>query len=124
VNASFKRELAAKGIRNPHNRADCTPNPSRGERKVSTHRLLERLGLAEYDRHAPFRDVKSEPCSVTIPLCQHLGAPALPVIADGARVRAGDLIGEIPEGKLGARVHGSIDGFATVRGQSVTITRG
>jgi len=47
---------------------------------------------------------------VNILLQQHLGKPSLPVVAEGDRVKKGDLIGEIPEGALGARVHASIDG--------------
>ena len=48
--------------------------------------------------------------AVRLLLSQHTGAPARPTVAVGDRVRAGDLVGEIPEGKLGAQVHASIDG--------------
>jgi Na+-translocating ferredoxin:NAD+ oxidoreductase RnfC subunit len=43
-------------------------------------------------------------------LRQHLGAPARAVVAAGERVRLGQLVAEIAEGALGARVHASIDG--------------
>jgi Na+-translocating ferredoxin:NAD+ oxidoreductase RnfC subunit len=43
-------------------------------------------------------------------LSQHIGQAAVPVVKEGNRVKKGDLIGEIPEGALGARVHASIDG--------------
>ncbi len=52
---------------------------------------------------------------------QHLGKPALPVVKAGDRVRKGDLIGEIPEGALGARVHASIDGVVEAIGNHVVI---
>ena len=48
-----------------------------------------------------------------IPLRQHIGAPALAVVHTGDHVKTGDLIGEIPEGAMGARVHASIDGVVT-----------
>ena len=58
---------------------------------------------------------------VTIPLKQHLGAPAVSVVKAGDRVKKGDLIGEIPENVLGARVHASIDGVVASVGESVVI---
>ena len=50
------------------------------------------------------------PQLVRIPLRQHIGAPAQCVVSAGSRVRVGDLLGEIPEKAMGARVHASIDG--------------
>ena len=44
------------------------------------------------------------------PLSQHIGAPAVCVVSAGSRVKCGDLLGEIPEKAMGARVHASIDG--------------
>lgn len=121
--SAFKKEMAEKGVRNPHHRAELSPHDARAERKVPTHRLIERLGLADYDRHAPFRDVQYAPQSVRIPLCQHIGAPAAPVVRNGDTVKAGTLIGEIPEGKLGARVHASIDGTVSLEGRDAVIGR-
>jgi Na+-translocating ferredoxin:NAD+ oxidoreductase RnfC subunit len=43
-------------------------------------------------------------------LKQHLGAPARPVVKVDDHVGQGSLIGEIPDGALGARVHASIEG--------------
>ncbi|MFO7627521.1 MAG: hypothetical protein R6V62_09705 [Candidatus Fermentibacteraceae bacterium] len=37
----------------------------------------------------------------------------MPVVRAGQRVIEGELIGEIPEGQLGARVHASISGTVT-----------
>ena len=50
------------------------------------------------------------PRKVRIPLRQHIGAPATAVVKAGDNVRTGDVIGEIAENALGARVHASIDG--------------
>ena len=41
---------------------------------------------------------------------QHTGDPAKPVIRVSDKVKSGQMIGKIPEGKLGAAVHSSIDG--------------
>ncbi len=41
---------------------------------------------------------------------QHAGEPAVPVVAEGAKVKKGQMVGRVEEGKLGAHVHASIDG--------------
>ena len=50
------------------------------------------------------------PAQVVVPLSQHIGAPAQAVVKAGDRVKCGDVIGEIPEQGLGARIHASMDG--------------
>lgn len=52
------------------------------------------------------------PAEVTIPLLQHIGAPALPVVAKGDRVRTGQLIGEA-DGFISCNVHSSVTGVVT-----------
>ena len=51
---------------------------------------------------------------MNIPLKQHAGAPSVPVVKSGDRVRQGDLLAAPEPGKLGARIHASIDGVVTV----------
>lgn len=108
----IKRQLAAQGWRNDvHKRADLTPHPFREFRRVPTERLIGRLGLTAYAGLAcPLDPGDYRPERVTIPLRQHIGTAARPVVRAGDVVATGDLIGEIPEGKLGARVHASING--------------
>lgn len=45
-----------------------------------------------------------------IKLPQHIGASAVPIVNVGDSVMKGQLIGQIPEGALGACVHASISG--------------
>ncbi len=78
-------------------------------RRVSLDRLRSRLGLNKYDVPAPIEG-KIESSSVKIPLLQHIGAPASPVVKEGDKVKKGDIIASAPEGALGADVHASIDG--------------
>ncbi|MFR1533198.1 MAG: hypothetical protein ACLSTO_05865 [Bilophila wadsworthia] len=59
------------------------------------------------------------PAEVRIPLRQHIGAPAQAVVKAGDRVKCGDVIGEIPEQGLGARIHASMDGGQNVDGAVV-----
>ena len=53
-----------------------------------------------------------EPASVSIPLSQHIGAPATPVVKVGDSVKIGQKLGEVAGG-LGCPVHASVSG--TVR---------
>ena len=82
---------------------------------------MERLQVARYDVHPPQAEFGREVKLVRIPLKQHLGAPAAPVVAPGDKVNAGQVIGEIPEGAQGARVHASIAGTVKSVGQAVEI---
>lgn len=72
--------------------------------------MTYRLGLSVYDPHPPFNgDFVAQ--KVRIPLKQHAGAPSNPVVSTGDQVREGDLIANVPEGALGARIHASVSGF-------------
>ena len=78
--------------------------------KVPTGRLMARMGIAKYDADTPFFDRGLPIGRVRIPLKMHIGAPSVPVVKEGDGVQRGQLIAEIPEGALGARIHASIDG--------------
>ncbi len=52
------------------------------------------------------------PASVTIPLSQHIGAPAEPVVTKGDRVLTGQLIGR-GNGFVSSNVHSSVTGIVT-----------
>lgn len=81
----------------------------RKSRAVPTSRLLQRLNLGKYEAHASYGG-ELFTGKVVLPLGQHIGAPAICIVSVGDKVRVGDLVGEIPEGAMGARVHASIDG--------------
>jgi Na+-translocating ferredoxin:NAD+ oxidoreductase RnfC subunit len=79
-------------------------------RHLSALTYARKLGLERYIVPTEFEQAQYTPQMVTIPLRQHIGAPSKPVVKQGGTVRTGDLIADIPEGALGARVHASIDG--------------
>ncbi len=110
LNAAVKKELFKQGIKRETPKETYQVSPFRSTRKIPSKRLLERLEVTKYDTHPPFYQDAVNIQRVSIPLQQHLGKPALPVVQTGDKVKRGDLIGEIPEGALGARVHASIDG--------------
>lgn len=87
------------------------PHPARKGREIPIATLYTRLGLKPYDRKAKFvRFDDWKPKSVTIPLNAHIGQPATATVQVGDYVKRGDIIGIVPEEKLGCPVHASIDG--------------
>ena len=82
---------------------------------------MERLQISNYDVHPDFLPGDISIKQATIPLQQHLGVPAIPVVKAGDHVKKGAVIGEIPENALGARVHASIDGTVDSVGENVII---
>ena len=81
-------------------------------KKVSVERLSARLGLTKYDIPAPICEDFSTK-SVKIPLCEHIGAPAVLSVAEGDTVKKGDVIAVAKEGALSVNMHASIDGKIT-----------
>lgn len=80
-------------------------------------RLMHKLALTRFQNEGPLQEAPLRPRKVGILLKQHVGAPCVPVVQPGDRVRKGQLVGQVPQlnGKptLGAPVHASIDGRVT-----------
>lgn len=85
-------------------------HPIKDGRRVPLSQLIMRLKLQDYDVETPFNPENISVKKVRIPLQQHIGKPAQPVVKKGDKVDAGQLIGKVPEGELGANVHSSING--------------
>lgn len=85
-------------------------HPIKDGRRVPLSQLIMKLKLQEYDVETPFNPKNISVEKVRVPLQQHIGKPAQPVVKKGDKVDAGQLIGKVPEGELGANVHSSING--------------
>lgn len=109
---AVKSQLRAAGWKNvTHRRKDYQPHQFFDFRRVPVSRLIDRLGLTKYKNYAvPLDERALVPPSVRIPLRQHTGVPAKPIVRVGDKVKVGDLVAEIPQGALGANVHASIEG--------------
>ncbi len=123
VMTMLKEQMGKAGIR-PVPEKEIVPDPFAALKRIPVKRLIARMGLSEYDTPAPFMDARYRPARVRLPLRQHVGAPGVPVVKPGDRVRRGDVIAEIPEKSLGARLHASIDGTVTAVGAEIEITGG
>ena len=111
-----ERDLTFKG--SPES---ITPHPLAEFRRVPMRRLIARLGLGEFNNVGPLHEHSFSPRKVNLHLKQHAGLPAVPVVKCGDRIRVGDLLAVPQQGKLGARVHASIDGVVTVTSDAVVI---
>ena len=123
INAAVKQKLLKDGIKREAKRETYQVSIFNDTRKIPLTRLMQRLEVANYDTHPHFFEDDIQVRQVTIPLQQHLGKPAVPAVKTGDKLKKGDLVGEIPEGALGARVHASIDGIVESVGEHIVITQ-
>lgn len=110
INQAVKQELRKAGVKNNPDRSKVQPDEMREYRQIPVQRLKGRMGLTTFPAKAPLAEVAVTPAKVRIPLRQHVGVPAVAVVQVGDLVKAGQLIGQIPQGQLSAAVHASIDG--------------
>lgn len=120
VQAALKPTLRQEGAQ-PDTRLYPTQQAMRFGRQVPSHRLATRLSIDRYNMPVPSAAFHLAPRTVSIPLRQHIGEPAKAIVAVGTHVRAGQVIGRMEEGALGADVHASIDGVVTKVGDAITI---
>jgi Na+-translocating ferredoxin:NAD+ oxidoreductase RnfC subunit len=85
-------------------------HPMKEYRRVPLAQLRRRLHVEEYETETPFEEVRYQPAAVRIKMRQHAGEPAVPAVREGESVKAGQVVGRVAEGKLGANVHASIGG--------------
>ncbi len=103
----------AAGMKNPHNRVPAHVHEFNKYRKIGKDRLTRRYRLSAYESHELPLSRPPLPGAVRLPLKQTPGVPPAPVVSVGDSVRKGELVAELPEGKLGANLHASIDGTVT-----------
>jgi Na+-translocating ferredoxin:NAD+ oxidoreductase RnfC subunit len=104
-----KNYLKSNGMR--HNQQkELKVHPIKEGRRVPLKQLMKRMKILELDAPTPFMDYSNKIESVKIKLKQHTGFPSKPTISIGSRINEGDLIADIYENKLGAKIHASIAG--------------
>jgi Na+-translocating ferredoxin:NAD+ oxidoreductase RnfC subunit len=103
----MKQGLTASGFR-PQKKVKTSAEP--GFVKVPVSRLMARMGITKYDVDAPLYEQDFAASDVRIPLKMHVGAPSVPIVKMGDKVNKGQLVADIPEKSLGARIHASISG--------------
>ncbi len=110
VIAGLLKTMKAKEVPQSLSRKEFPAHPFRDGRKIPVSRFASRIDVSRYDRDAPLVTEPLRVSRVNIPLRQHVGVSCRPLVRPGDRVAAGDMIGDIPEGDLGAAIHASITG--------------
>jgi Na+-translocating ferredoxin:NAD+ oxidoreductase RnfC subunit len=85
-------------------------HPMKEYRRVPLSQLRKRLQVEDYEGETPYEAGSFQPTSVRIKLKQHAGQAAAPAVQEGKKVKKGQVVGRVEEGKLGANIHASIDG--------------
>jgi Na+-translocating ferredoxin:NAD+ oxidoreductase RnfC subunit len=85
-------------------------HPMKEYRRVPLSQLRKRLQVEQYETETPYSTVECRPAAVRIKMKQHAGEAAAPTVETGAKVKRGQVVGRVADGKLGAHVHASIDG--------------
>ncbi len=104
-----KEEMRAAGIEWT-GATSVTPHPMREGRHTPIQTLVRKLQIQEYDVPAPWENLEVKPDQVVLPLKQGAGVPDTPLVRPDDRVAAGQALGEVPEGALGAIVHAPFAG--------------
>lgn len=125
ISMEVKGLLGKNGFRRTNNIAPEAVRPERESRLVSSSKLIDRLGIRRFVRdYVERKYIEFEPEKVTIPLSQHVGKPASPIVKTGDKVSVGMPIAKTDENALGAVIHASIDGtVAEITGSHIVIVR-
>lgn len=92
-------------------------------RKVPVTKLKQRLNVTMFRDEGPLKELNIHPSVVRIPLRQHGGTPAQPVVKELSRVRKYDMIGKASS-EISCTVHASIDGVVKkITEDEITIER-
>lgn len=104
----IKKELLAHGERGIK---DLNPMPKEDYgTKVPTSRLINRIGLSQYDHKAEFDERELIPPMVYISIAQHIGKKAKILVQKGQEVEIGSLIAARHTEGISANIHASIKG--------------
>jgi Na+-translocating ferredoxin:NAD+ oxidoreductase RnfC subunit len=120
INMALKAKFREAGARYEEPLRDADEMAE--HRLIPTPRLVSRIAVGRYVLDAPLAEDDWQPACVTLPLRQHIGAPATPVVNAGDIVRRGQPIARMEGKAMGADIHASIDGrITTVTGEAITI---
>lgn len=106
---AYKAGLRKAGIQPSSDCVAAPVSPLRAWRTVPEARLAARLGLTVYEHAAPLVEMPLDTARVHLPLSQHIGAPAVPIVQTGDHVEVGTLLARPADG-LSTALHASIAG--------------
>jgi Na+-translocating ferredoxin:NAD+ oxidoreductase RnfC subunit len=104
-----KSYMKSHGLRY-HQQKELKVHPIKEGRRVPLKQLMKRMNILDLEKPTPLIEYSQKIETVKIKLKQHTGFPSKPIVNLGSRVIEGDLIADIYENKLGAKIHASISG--------------
>ena len=104
-----KQDRRAAGLKFVQ-KAPVEVHPMKEYRRIPLSQLRKRLQVEEYEAETPYESSIPQTSTVRIKLKQHAGQGAVAAVQEGKKVKKGQVVGRVEEGKLGANVHASIDG--------------
>lgn len=117
-----KAEMKKEGLK-WSGQAPSAPHGLREGRRVPINTLMQRLQIQQYQHPAPWRDGFVATTRLLVPVKQGAGAPNTPIVKPGDRVKAGQPLGKVPDGSLGAIVHAPVPGRVVSVGDRIVIER-
>ncbi len=120
VMVESKRALMAGGARPKKEDVEVTGHFE--YRRTPTGLLKRRLDLVRFERPHRYVERRIKAKSLNIPLKQHTGATSKAVVKRGDNVKADQLIADIPDGALGAKLFAPKNGRVSAVGpESITL---
>jgi len=107
----IKKAMSANKMRYTHTGPAVTALPEREYRMLPSERFKSRIGVAPYDEVPEDVGVLDiTPSKLVLPMSQHIGLPAIPVVKIGDEVKKGDMVAKAAEGAPSACIHAAYDG--------------
>ncbi len=116
------KALLAKNKMRYVGKEEVAPEIEREWRMVPSERWANTLGVGQYDKVGKFVGTQKGFSRTEIYMRQHIGAPSVPCIEDGAMVKKGDKIANAAEG-LSLPQYATMDGVATVFNDKIVIDK-
>lgn len=111
ISMEAKAALAKKGYRRTNGIAPEKPRAEREGRLIPSETLIDRLGIRKYVKDkVERRYIDFYPETVYIPMSQHVGKPATPIVNIGDKVSKGQAIAVTDADALGTTIHSSLTG--------------
>lgn len=125
VNIFFKAKLREEGVGFEKRKTSYEAHPYLSSRGFPVKKMVYRLDLYSYDAEAPLEEPDYRPDTVEILSKQHIGAPSVPCVAEGAYVEKGDLLYTANGQKMAVNMHAPVAGRVSIQGNRMILrTRG